>query len=190
MLVSQEFPEIPMTFITRTLDQSGYRLFSAYRVLEEAHRTFDQRRPPYNKIKNLRKMCTAFKEEHLEQHIQDILRSPFPPEHEVEALRELQAARRIRMKADEKRLLERQSEIEEEENFRRAEAEGTMSECGCCFGDFPLNRMVHCDNEQVLHWFCRGCAKQNADTEIGNSKYQLHCMSMDGCKAGFSLEQR
>jgi TRIAD3 protein (E3 ubiquitin-protein ligase RNF216) len=29
-----------------------------------------------------------------------------------------------------------------------------------------------------------------AETQIGLSKYELTCMSMDGCQAGFSLEQR
>lgn len=108
---------------------------------------------------------------------------------QVEVLRELQAARRLRSKAEARRQMERQAEIEEEKNEQKAIAEGTMAECGCCFGDFPLNRMVHCDSE-TLHFFCKGCAKQTADTEIGNSKYELHCMSMDGCSGGFSMDQR
>ncbi len=107
----------------------------------------------------------------------------------VEILRELLTCRRIRKKADEKRLEELQTKQFEEENTRRAEAEGTMSECGCCYSDYPLNRMVHCNGNE-LHWFCRGCALRNAETEIGNSKYELHCMSTDGCTAGFSLEQQ
>lgn len=179
-----------MAFITSTLEPSGYRLFSAYRVLEEAHRTFDPRRPPYNKIKKLRKSAEHYKAPNLELHIQELLSNPYQNEQEVEVLRELQAARKVRKNAEDKREAERQLEIEEESNYLKAQAEGTMSECGCCFSDFPLNRMIHCNNEDVLHWFCRGCAKQNAETEVGNSKYQLRCMSMDACGAGFSLDQR
>jgi TRIAD3 protein (E3 ubiquitin-protein ligase RNF216) len=181
-----------MTFIDIALSQSGYRLFSTYRVLEEAHRTFDARRPPYNKIKRqikTRKMEDDYTDASLENTIQRMMQTGYQNQ-EAEILRELQAARRIRKKAEAKLQAELQTKLEEEENVRRAEAEGTMSECGCCFCEYPLNRMVHCNHEVLMHWFCRGCAKQNADTEIGNSKYHLGCMSMDVCDAGFSLEQR
>lgn len=188
-LVSKDFPETPMNFIDTALNQSGYRLFSTYRVLDEAHRTYDIRRPPYNKIKYQRKIEDEYKDTNLEGTIHRMMQNVHQTQ-EVEILRELQAARRIRKKAEAKREADLQAEIEEEKNVRKAEAEGTMSECGCCFGDYPLNRMVHCDNGEVMHWFCRGCAKQNADTEIGNSKYELRCMSMDGCSSGFSLDQR
>jgi TRIAD3 protein (E3 ubiquitin-protein ligase RNF216) len=181
-----EFSETPMVFIDTCLAQSGYRLFSAYRVLEEAHRTFDPKRPAYNKIKTARKVPLMY----LQDSMELLIASSGQNMQEIEILREMDAARRIRRKADAKRQAERLLELEEEENVRKAEADGTMSECGCCFGDFPLNRMVHCDNEEVMHWFCRGCARTSAETEIGNSRYHLKCMSMDTCEAGFSLEQR
>lgn len=179
-----------MNFIDSTLNQSGYRLFSTYRVLDEAHRTFDvnPRRIPYNKIKHQRKMEDEYKDANLEGTIQRMTQNGYQ-NREVEVLRELQAARRIRKKAGAKRQAAYLAKIEEEKNVQRAQADGTMGECGCCFGDYPMNRMVHCDKE-VIHFFCRACAKQNADTEIGNSKYELHCMSMDGCSGGFSLDQR
>jgi TRIAD3 protein (E3 ubiquitin-protein ligase RNF216) len=186
-ILSNEFPETPCAFIDATLNQSGYRLFSAYRVLEEAHRTFDPQRPPYNKIKKSRAPNDAYSERNIEMFIStiDVARQ----QEKADILRELQAARRVRRKADAKRASERQAELEEEANLLRAQEEGTTQECGCCFGDYPLNRMVHCDNDE-MHWFCRGCAKRNAETEIGNSKYELNCMSMDGCESGFSHEQR
>ena len=110
-------------------------------------------------------------------------------EAKKEILEELIACRRIRRKADRKRQEIRQAELDEEENTRKAEAEGTMSECGCCMGDYPLNRMIHCDSED-MHWFCRACALKTAETEIENTRYEIKCMSMDGCEGGFSLEQR
>lgn len=189
VIMSKDFPETPMNFIDSALQQSGYRLFSTYRVLEEAQRTFDPHRPSYNKIKYQRKIEDQFKEANLEGTIQRMMQSAYHLE-EVEILRELQAARRIRKKAEAKRQAEVKAEIQEQKNLLKAQAEGTMSECGCCCGDYPLNRMIHCDSEEVMHWFCRGCAKHSADTEIGNSKYDLRCMSMDGCSAGFSREQR
>ncbi|KAF7869968.1 hypothetical protein EAF04_004752 [Stromatinia cepivora] len=184
-ILSFEFPQTPMTFIDSTLVSSGYRLFTAYRTLEEAHRTFDVANPPYNKIKNLRRMPIEYREDKLEEAI----RGNAPPE-KIETFKELQACRNIRRSAESRRLAEREAQLAEEENERRAIAEGTMSECACCYCDYPLNRMVHCNSEEVLHWFCRGCARQTAETEIGNSKYELTCMSTDGCEAGFSLEQR
>lgn len=172
-----------MTFIDATLVQSGFRLFSAYRVLEEAERTFDIANPAYNKIKPRRK--SNFRAD----KIQILLNAIDLPPDRRETFEELVAARRIRGKADQKREDERQLLLAEDENTRRAEADGTMGECGCCYGDYPFNRMIHCDGEEA-HCFCRQCALKNAETEIGNSKYELTCMSMDGCTAGFSKEQR
>ncbi|KAH6662974.1 ring finger protein [Halenospora varia] len=183
--LSSEFPDTPKVFIDATLTQSNYRLFPAYRVLEEASRTFDPAHPPYNKIKTARKKSPQF----LEHLVQVYIDNPTNDAEMKEMMRELQAARKMRKKAEQKHAEERQKEIEEEANYAKAEAEGTLSECGCCFSDYPLNRMIHC-NGDTLHWFCRGCARQTAEVEIGNSKYELHCMSMEGCTAGFSNEQR
>jgi TRIAD3 protein (E3 ubiquitin-protein ligase RNF216) len=84
---------------------------------------------------------------------------------------------------------ERQKEEEEAENMKRAKAEGTFADCGCCYEEKALNRMVHCDGATV-HWFCSPCAKQMAEHVVGASKYHLGCMSMDGCDATFSRDQK
>lgn len=183
-ILSDEFPETPMNFIDATLSQCGHRLFSAYRVLEEAQRTFDPNIPPYRKIKKARN-GSLYKEGNFDSLVASLDTDP----ERLYVLKELGAARRTREKAESKRNDERQAALLEEQNTMRAEAEGTMSECGCCYGDYPLNRMIHCENE-VMHWFCRGCALRNAETEIGNSKYELKCMSMEDCDAGFSMDQR
>lgn len=185
MLLSYEFSEIPLTFIDACLSQSRHQLFPTYRVLEEAFRTHAIK-PAYNKMKGLRKSAPMYREDDLATLFKKF-EGKLP---ETEVLHELQAARRLRRKADLKRAAERQLELDEEENVRISESEGTMQECGCCFGDYPRNRMVHCKNEVDLHFFCRGCARKAAETEIGASKYELHCMSMEGCDSGFSIEQR
>ncbi|KAM0130662.1 hypothetical protein ACHAP3_007202 [Botrytis cinerea] len=184
-MLSFEFPVVPLAFIDETLRSTGHRLFSAYRTLEEADRTFDANNPPYRRIKTPRKMPHEYRDGRIEASIQNN-ESP----EKTDTLKELLVCRKIRKTAESRRLAEQQAILAEEENLKRAEAEGTMSECCCCYSDYPLNRMVHCNNEEVLHWFCRGCARQAAETEIGNSKYLLMCMSTDGCEAGFSLEQR
>lgn len=178
-----------MNYINATLSHTGYRLFSAYEVLEETQRTWSHSEAPYQRLKNPRKS-----DDYTDQKVADYLASPADvngsiDREKVEVFEELQAARRIRSKADARRAAERAAELEEEENVTKAEAEGTMSECECCCCDYPLNRMVHCDGEK-LHWFCRGCAKRTAEVEIGKSKYELHCMSTEKCSAGFSLDQR
>lgn len=185
-ILMQEFPVTPATFIDATLNQNQFRLFSAYRILEEAHRTYNSIPPPYNKIKNPRKMDPLLRE----AAIQSFLAKPNFDHQKSEVLKELQACRRIKKKADAAREAERQKELDEEENVRKSEAEGTMAECGCCFCDYPLNRMVHCDGSEEMHWFCRGCARMTAEVEIGKSKYELRCMSTDKCEAGFAMDQR
>lgn len=172
-----------MNFIDATLSQLGYRLFSAYQILEEAQRNYNPANPPYNKVK---KRNTN---EYTKDGVVVLLETSGIPPDRVEVLEELVAARRIRTKADQEREAARQIELEEELNTQRAEAEGSMKECGCCCCDFPLNRMVHCDADEA-HWFCRRCALTNAETQIGASRYDLECMSMEGCTAGFSREQR
>jgi TRIAD3 protein (E3 ubiquitin-protein ligase RNF216) len=177
-----------MTFIDSCLNQSRSRLYPAYRILEAAQRTFNDQNPAYNRIKLTSRRRQP--KEYLEANLEGFMNALRPHEDRVEILRELQGARRIRKKADAKHAEELRLKSEEEDNIKKAELEGTMSECGCCCDPFPLNRMVHCDNEDVLHWFCRHCAKRTAEEAIGQSKYDLGCMSMEGCTAGFSMEQR
>lgn len=175
-----------MAFIDTCLRQNKYRVFSAYRILEEAERTYSFQNPPYNRIKTKRKMPPEYKEDALADFI-----SSYPHDQErVGMLQEFAAARRVRKKADIKRDEERQVELDEEANLAKAEAEGTMFDCQCCFCEYPANRMVHCDSEDAIHWFCKGCARRNAETVIGQSKYTLVCMAMEGCTASFSHEQR
>ncbi|KXX77262.1 Protein ariadne-1 [Madurella mycetomatis] len=77
----------------------------------------------------------------------------------------------------------------EAENWQRAKDEGNIVDCGCCYSEFPLNKMVHC-NGDVAHLFCRDCARRLAEDAVGYQKYQLTCMSTDGCEATFSKDQR
>lgn len=105
------------------------------------------------------------------------------------ALEELKVARQAGEALRLGLLSEKQRKQDEVDNFNQAVAEGTTGECECCCDEFALNRMVHC-NGDTLHWFCRKCARLNAETQIGLSKFELNCMSMDGCTAGFSKDQK
>jgi len=176
-----------MSFIDSSLNQTGFRLFSAYQILEQADRTYDPNNSPYTRIKNPRKEDNQFREEQIEIYLST--NHERPDLEKIEVFHELRAARRMKVKADARRQAEREIQLAEEANVLRAQAEGTMSECGCCYGDYPLNRMIHCDASE-MHWFCRRCALRNAETEVGQSKYDLYCMSMDGCDGRFAPDQR
>ncbi|GKT93448.1 RING finger protein [Colletotrichum tofieldiae] len=97
--------------------------------------------------------------------------------NEKRALQELRAARKLQLKR-----INAQAQADKElQNFEAAKANGTVVECGCCFDDFALNRMVRCQGLESAH---------TAENVVGQSKYELVCMSMDQCKAGFSRNER
>ncbi|KAK4699853.1 hypothetical protein P7C70_g6400, partial [Phenoliferia sp. Uapishka_3] len=65
-------------------------------------------------------------------------------------------------------------------------AAGLLLECGCCFTEYIFEVLVQCDDG---HLFCKECAVNNADTQIGLRQYKLPCMSGDGCDAEFTLQE-
>jgi TRIAD3 protein (E3 ubiquitin-protein ligase RNF216) len=85
--------------------------------------------------------------------------------------------------------IKRKREEAEKTNLEAAILEDNIADCGCCFVEYALNHMVHCDGE-TLHWFCRDCARMMAETQIGLSKYRLDCMSIDGCTGSFTMDQK
>ncbi|KUJ06844.1 ring finger protein [Mollisia scopiformis] len=180
-----EFPLVPVTFIDSRLQACGFRLFSAYQEIFEAVRTYSSETPVYQRLQKARKVDALFTEE----TIGGFLTNPNGDTERVEVLTELQTARRVRKKEEDRHEGLLRLQQLEDQNTRQAIAEGAMGECGCCYGDFPLNRLVHCNGE-TSHEFCKDCARRNAETEVGKSKYELHCMSMDSCTGGFDLDQR
>lgn len=178
-----------MVFLESVLKQNNYGLFPAYRVLEKAERTWNSKCPPYIKLKKDRKVRHAYLDKNDPQSLDAYLLKDNLEIRTRDVLLEFQAARKFRRKQDREHEAERQAEAAEEQNLLDAQREGLMSECGCCFCDSPINRMVYCNKDEG-HMFCRDCARQMAETEIGNSKYELRCMSMDGCDGGFSISQR
>ncbi|CZR64578.1 uncharacterized protein PAC_14476 [Phialocephala subalpina] len=184
-ILKSEFPWISVAFIDSTLTGCGWRLYSAHQVLSEFMRTHIPGQRTQYIILKARKVEEFVKEENVER----ALATPDEDQEKIEVLTELQAARRLRLKQDSRHRAELEAQRLEEENTRYAESNGLTGECGCCFADYPLNRLVHCNGENP-HQFCRDCARMNAETEIGKSKYELHCMSMDSCTGGFDYEQR
>lgn len=62
-------------------------------------------------------------------------------------------------------------------------------DCACCFDTVTILKITHCNGDEP-HFFCLDCAQQNANTDIGNSRYGLRCMDGSGCTATFSRQER
>ncbi|KAG9254296.1 uncharacterized protein F5Z01DRAFT_622410, partial [Emericellopsis atlantica] len=67
--------------------------------------------------------------------------------------------------------------------------DGEWLECECCFEEVAIVSVVHCNGEDI-HFVCIGCARRNAETQIGLSRHTLHCLSSDQCEGGFDESQR
>ncbi|KAK3389363.1 hypothetical protein B0H63DRAFT_98036 [Podospora didyma] len=112
-----------------------------------------------------------------------------PNEADRDAWAEFTAAKRICQARDDEKTAEQRQQQAEADNFAQAKAARTIKECGCCFDEFAMNRMVTCGGDN-LHWFCWRCARMNAETQVGMQKYDLKCMSVDGCNGSFPYNQR
>lgn len=180
-VLAHEFPESKMSEIDSALEKSGTHLFAAYQVLLSAEKDTDSR-----KSKRKSKVARALREYQAADFLAANLETTIQTLQAqgkadcVLVLEELRAARRVREEAE-----------AEEENFNQAKATGATLDCGCCFGEYAMNRMFHCSNEDDLHWFCSTCCRRTVETEVGEMRYKVTCMSMDPiCTAGFSREQK
>ncbi|RDA94729.1 hypothetical protein CP533_6758 [Ophiocordyceps camponoti-saundersi (nom. inval.)] len=90
--------------------------------------------------------------------------------------------------------LERKRQSEADRAAELAEMEAARSErlpeeCQCCFTEVAKMDLVECNAEKP-HRFCVDCCRRQAETLVGQCRYQITCMSVDDCEAGFSHWQR
>ncbi|KAJ3132625.1 hypothetical protein HK100_005179 [Physocladia obscura] len=52
-------------------------------------------------------------------------------------------------------------------------------ECGCCYMEWPMEKMTQCEDG---HLFCLECARRAAENLIGLRKTALTCLESGGCK--------
>ncbi|KAI7784533.1 hypothetical protein LA080_009769 [Diaporthe eres] len=183
MIMQQSFPEFYAEDLRRTFAEHGNCLYPAF--LEVAATVASSNnRPPYRKKSRVTQIPRRYDVDALADRIRTSA-----DQGEREALEEFQALRAVQAKQRAESDVERRREEAEKTNLEIAMLEGNIADCGCCFVEYALNRMVHCDGE-TLHWFCRDCAKMMAETQIGLSKYRLDCMSTDGCTGGFAMDQK
>lgn len=57
---------------------------------------------------------------------------------------------------------------------------------GTCFTDHIEDKMTFCSSKKESHWFCLHCARAQANTLVGQSKWDLRCMSTEGCSSVFA----
>ncbi|OBT50038.1 hypothetical protein VE04_09743, partial [Pseudogymnoascus sp. 24MN13] len=195
-MLSEDFPSIPMSVIMKQFYDSGMVIYTAYQSLADAERVWDPNNPSYHKLKQARKVKSFHP-----STVDEKLTNPETPPDQKRAYAELKDVRAGRAKCEGKLAakMKREAdaaaakekyEADEAANLELAIIEGTMEECGCCFDDFPRNRMINCNNESISHYFCKRCARLHAETQIGSGKYELQCMSTDGCQADYSYAQR
>ncbi|KAI1757223.1 hypothetical protein F4782DRAFT_218963 [Xylaria castorea] len=183
-LLSQEFSRVPQSFIRASLrpkNSASYNsVFEIYTAIDEQTRNWDDANKPWQEKKTLTKTTPDFTPDRL----QSLDMSKYKPGEQA-AFAEFVAARKLRAIKDARIV----AEAEEHNNLLRAKTQGQTIDCGICFEECPLNRMVRCDGE-TMHWFCRKCLRTQAESLIGMAKYVLTCVSLDGCSAGFSRGQR
>lgn len=168
----------------KILQRHGNCLYPAFLALDKALVEWDDKNPPFRRKIRITQPYRKYDLTNLD----DIIRG-CDDEGEREALEEFRAARAVQNDQRAKAAAAMQQEQDEKANFEVSRLEGNVTDCGCCFVEYAMNRMVHCDGD-TLHWFCRDCARMMAETQIGLSKYHLDCMSTDGCAGRFALDQR
>ncbi|KAK2779673.1 ring finger domain-containing protein [Colletotrichum kahawae] len=186
-VLSQDFPRATIKSIAKLLEEHNNCLMQAYLALDEI--TCNWKAGKTKAGFEFKKTRTPPNPELEPANLDRTIRDSTTPDRK-RALEELRAARQVCEAEQSKRNSANAKNLEEEKNFKQAQEAGTIAECGCCFDERPLNRMVHCDNPDAEHYFCIVCARKCAETAIGLARFQLNCMSMDGCSHDFSHSQR
>ncbi|KAI1973127.1 hypothetical protein LOZ53_004148 [Ophidiomyces ophidiicola] len=175
-LLHIDYPHIPVDFLRNVLCANGV-LFDAYLELADMDTDYDRTvPPPYERIpgqRTKRGEIPPFETVHISRA------------HRKNLISEFQDARAARTQKKEKKRQEAEAERLEEENTAIHAATGGLIECGCCFTETALNRLVCCAGAEA-HFFCASCIKSNVKTQIGYMRYEIDCMDMSQCNAGFS----
>ncbi|KAK0207116.1 hypothetical protein DFS33DRAFT_645375 [Desarmillaria ectypa] len=82
----------------------------------------------------------------------------------------------------EKAWLSRQDEKGKGAVIEEEVPDGEGIECGCCFSEYPFNKMVQCPD---AHLFCSDCVTAYASTQLGAHDVNILCMDQSGCKRPF-----
>ncbi|KAF2120898.1 hypothetical protein BDV96DRAFT_484706 [Lophiotrema nucula] len=171
-LLKDEFLQVPVRHIENTLNDEK-SLFKSFVKIESQLQLYNNISMTFSRIANPRKR----------RHHE---RTLTPATHLM--LRELAAARNWGDHELAKRLAEVEASRIEEENLMMAQANGEMSECQCCFDDFPTNRMTFCSGESI-HFICKTCAGRAVEEEMSQGRCRPKCIADTACVGTYSRAQ-
>lgn len=138
----EEFPNVPLPFIRNVFADNN--LYWAPTFIELT-RMPTESNPPYRPLKTARKSKGKG--------------AALPQDDVLTAERATYSAKLARDQAEENEKVA--LELMEQEEI----AQGAVFECGCCFDDVAMSKMVQCTE---AHLFCIDCAKKNAEHTLGN----------------------
>lgn len=145
-ILQQFFPQLYMEDLRRILDQNGKLLYPTFLALHKAVEEGDGHIPPLRKKARFPKNTGAI-------ILEAVLDARIRAAHDLgerEALEEFRAARSVQLREQNEAEVVRRKEQQELDNLETARNEGNVADCGCCFMEYAINRMVHCDGD-VLH---------------------------------------
>lgn len=175
-ILKYEFRDVPISHIEATLRKEN-TLFRTFNTLQTQLDNYNSVAVPAPRMSRPRIPITT---------AQNTSMSKLQNYDELQ--KELQAAKKNREKKKSRREKEHAEKLFEETNYRIAQQNKEMSECECCYSEFPTNRMTFCDGP-VAHFFCLECAKTYVSTQMEMSKCRPECPSISDCKAPFSRSQ-
>jgi len=141
--MAQDFPKFPIRQIQGILEKNKYCLLPTYLDLEEIAQ--DRQPVDWAMKKGATKRIPEYAEENL-----DVTIAVEEDPRTKSALEELRASRVVVSERRAEREAAEKREQDEKDNVYAAVADGTITECGCCYDELPMNRMVHCDGS-TLH---------------------------------------
>ncbi|KAL8681631.1 MAG: hypothetical protein Q9186_002300 [Xanthomendoza sp. 1 TL-2023] len=180
-MLQEDYPEIPNVFLRNVL-YTQRTLYATYLVLDGVEDTYDSTEPrPYYKLKKTRRPKNS------EPTTPTAM---YPTGYGMTELqKELEAARVQRKKLQTQRQIKRDASAAEAAEEKELRDNNQVLECGCCFDEIPINKIVFCNADEP-HAVCFTCATTYVNTRIGESRHELLCIVDDGCKATFSRRER
>ncbi|RPB05956.1 hypothetical protein L873DRAFT_1824716 [Choiromyces venosus 120613-1] len=173
-VLKQEFPLMPVQYITTVMTQNRNYLAKTYSALVKADKSYNPKTNlPFRQLLNPRK---GRDQSHRLKKGKDW----------TEISAELEYARGVLRREQMQAQMEADAKLAAQINEKEHQDSNMLMECKCCFGEYPFNSMTHCND---LHFFCLDCARRNAEAEVGNGRYKLSCMDGSGCKALFPRDQ-
>lgn len=180
-MLQEDFPDIPLVFIRSVFYEHGH-LYATYLALDLADDTYDSSKPPpYYKLKRPRRV---------QKSVPTTPTTMYPTGYGMTELqKELEAVRVQRKKLQTQRQIKRDAIAAEAAEEKELLDNNQVIECGCCFGDIPINKITFCNADEP-HAACFECTTTYVNTRIGESRHELKCIVDDGCKATYGRRER